>query len=251
MKCAFSRSFTPALVVAGSLLLAAAPVMADEDEKLEIVRAKLSAMFEQIGPEHINPSPVDGWYAVQKGSIIAYVSDDGRYLLQGDLIDLDSEINLSEASRNNARRDLLASLDQDRLISFTPDDVEYTVTVFTDVECTYCRRLHSQIDEYLAHGIEVRYLLYPRYGPSSQSWTTSEEVWCASDRHKALTAAKLDRKFESSTCDASTVQDHYVLGQQVGLSGTPAILLEDGTLISGYLPPDTLKQRIEAKIAVN
>ena len=251
MNCAFSRSFTPALVVAGSLLLAAVPVAADEDEKLEIVRAKLSVMFEQLEPEHINPSPVDGWYAVQKGSTIAYVSDDGRYLLQGDLIDLDTEINLSEASRNNARRDLLANLDQDRLISFTPDDVEYTVTVFTDVECTYCRRLHSQIDEYLAQGIEVRYLLYPRYGPASQSWITSEEVWCASDRHKALTAAKLDRKFESSACDASIVQDHYILGQQVGLTGTPAILLEDGTLISGYLPPDKLKQRIEAKVAVN
>ncbi len=257
MMRALAKSLTATLVAAGTLFLAAAPIAADADDaaaaeaRLENVRNKLSGMFEQIEPEHINPSPVAGWYSVQKGSIIAYVSDDGRYLLQGDLIDLDTEINLSEASRNNARRDLLANLDQDELITFTPAEVKHTVTVFTDVECTYCRRLHSQIDEYLAHGIEVRYLLYPRYGPASKSWNTSEEVWCAADRNKALTAAKLDRKFESSACDASIVQDHYKLGQQVGLSGTPAILLEDGTLISGYLPPDTLKERIEDKPAVN
>jgi thiol:disulfide interchange protein DsbC len=254
---AFSTTFTATLVAAGTLFLAATPIAADvadavaADDKLESVRKKLSGMFEQIEPENINPSPIEGWYAVQKGSTIAYVSGDGRYLLQGDLIDLDTEVNLSETSRNSARRDLLASLDQDQLITFSPAEVKHTITVFTDVECTYCRRLHSQIDEYLAHGIEVRYMLYPRYGPASQSWNTSEEVWCATDRNKALTAAKLDRKFESSACDASIVQDHYVLGQQVGLSGTPAILLADGTLISGYLPPDTLYDRLENQPVVD
>lgn len=254
---AFSTTFTATLVAAGTLFLAATPIAADvadavaADDKLESVRKKLSGMFEQIEPEHINPSPIEGWYAVQKGSTIAYVSGDGRYLLQGDLIDLDTEVNLSEASRNGARRHLLASLDQDQLITFSPAEVKHTITVFTDVECTYCRRLHSQIDEYLAHGIEVRYMLYPRNGPASQSWNTSEEIWCATDRNKALTAAKLDRKFESSACDASIVQDHYVLGQQVGLSGTPAILLADGTLISGYLPPDTLNDRLENQPVVD
>jgi thiol:disulfide interchange protein DsbC len=254
---AFSTTFTATLVAAGTLFLAATPIAADvadavaADDKLESVRKKLSGMFEQIEPEHINPSPIEGWYAVQKGSTIAYVSGDGRYLLQGDLIDLDTEVNLSEASRDGARRDLLASLDQDQLITFSPAEVKHTITVFTDVECTYCRRLHSQIDEYLALGIEVRYMLYPRNGPASKSWNTSEEVWCATDRNKALTAAKLDRKFESSACDASIVQDHYVLGQQVGLSGTPAILLADGTLISGYLPPDTLNQRLENQPVVD
>ena len=254
---AFSTTFTATLVAAGTLFLAATPIAADvadtvaADDKLESVRKKLSGMFEQIEPEHINPSPIEGWYAVQKGSTIAYVSGDGRYLLQGDLIDLDTEVNLSEASRDGARRDLLASLDQDQLITFSPAEVKHTITVFTDVECTYCRRLHSQIDEYLALGIEVRYMLYPRNGPASQSWNTSEEIWCATDRNKALTAAKLDRKFESSACDASIVQDHYVLGQQVGLSGTPAILLADGTLISGYLPPDTLNDRLENQPVVD
>ena len=132
---------------------------------------------------------------------------------------------------------LMATVSDDEIIMFSPAEVKYSVTVFTDVDCTYCRTLHSQIDEYLAQGIEVRYMLYPRNGPASRAWNTSEDVWCAADRKRALTLAKLDREFRHRKCDASSVQDHYIMGQDVGLSGTPAIVLDDGTLIGGYLPP--------------
>jgi thiol:disulfide interchange protein DsbC len=214
-------------------------------------RERLAGLFESIDPENVKASPIDGWYMIQKGSLVAYISDDGRYLLQGDLIDLDSQVNLSEKSRTDARREIMSELASDEVILFSPSDVKYTVSIFTDVDCTYCRRLHSQIEQYMANGIEVRYLLYPRGGPASAAWNTSEEVWCASDRGAALTMAKLDREFESSSCDASIVQDHYILGQEVGLSGTPAIVLDDGELIAGYLPPDALKQRLEQKAAIN
>lgn len=237
------------LVTAVFTAAAAVPsaVLADEvrDEQLDAVRARISEVFEMIEPEHVRPSPVDGWYTIQKGSIVAYVSADGRYLLQGDLIDLDAGINLTEASRDFARKELMAGLDDDEFITFSPDDVKHRVTVFTDIGCTYCRRLHQQIDDYLERGIEVRYLLYPRNGPASPEWATSEKVWCARDRNAALTAAKRDRPFESGSCDTSSIQDHYVLGREVGLSGTPAIVLDDGTLIGGYLPPDALAQQLE------
>jgi thiol:disulfide interchange protein DsbC len=212
-------------------------------------RERLAGLFESIAPENVKRSPIDGWYMIQKGSVIAYVSQDGRYLLQGDLIDLDSQVNLSELSRSDARRELMSKLSDDQVILFSPEEVKYSVTVFTDVDCTYCRRLHGQINEYLANGIEIRYLLYPRGGPASAAWNTSEAVWCARDRGEALTLAKLDREFESSNCDASTVQDHYLLGQQVGLAGTPAIVLDDGEMIAGYMPPDALKLRLEQKAA--
>ena len=226
--------------------VALSPAGADEvGAELEQVRQKVSEMFELIDQDDINISPVDGWYTIHKGSIVAYISADGRYLLQGDLVDLDTQVNLSELVRNESRRELMASVKNDDVILFSPADVKYSVSIFTDVECTYCRRLHSQIDEYLAHGIEVRYLLYPRNGPTSRAWTTAEEVWCSNDRNSALTAAKLDRKFASTDCDASIVQEHYGIGRDVGLSGTPAIVLDDGTLISGYLPPDQLKARLD------
>ena len=236
---------TSLAVVACIAFLASTSVRAaDADAELEQVRTKVSAMFDAIDPEHVNISPIDGWYTVQKGSVIAYISADGRYLLQGDLIDLERQVNLSEQSRTDARRELVASLDDEDSILFAPAQPEHSVTVFTDIDCSYCRKLHSQIDEYMAQGISVRYVLYPRNGPASRAWTKSEEVWCAGDRNRALTAAKLDRKFETSKCDASMVTRHYALGRDIGLTGTPAIVLEDGTLIGGYLPPAALSARI-------
>lgn len=233
------------LAATTTLLFAANSFAADIDPKLEEVRAKVSGMFDSISPEHVNASPIDGWYTVQKGSIVAYISDDGRYLLQGDLIDLENQVNLSEQSRSDTRRELVSALEDDEAIMFSPSAVKHTVTVFTDVDCTYCRKLHSEIDGYLDLGIEVRYVLYPRNGPASRAWTTSEEVWCASDRGSALTAAKLDREFQTSKCDTTGITRHYMLGQDIGLSGTPAIVLEDGTLIGGYLSPAALSMRIQ------
>jgi thiol:disulfide interchange protein DsbC len=216
----------------------------DDAAELEKVRAKVSGTFEEIDPQHVRHSPVDGWYTIRKGAIIAYISADGRYLLQGDLIDLEEEVNLSEQDRNEARIGMLSAISKQDMIVFSPEAPKFTVTVFTDIDCTYCRRFHSQIDEYLAQGIEVRYLLYPRSGPGAESWAKAEQVWCADDRNAALTLAKLDRKFETSQCDASAVQKHYSTGQDVGLRGTPAIVLEDGTLVSGYLPPLELTQAL-------
>lgn len=239
------KTRTATLFATLALLAAAQAPAAEADPKLEAVREKIGAMFDSIGAEHVNPSPVPGWYTIHKGSIVAYISDDGRYLLQGDLIDLDEQVNLTEQARTDTRRTLIESLGPDEGILFSPAEVKHHVTIFTDVDCTYCRKLHSQIQDYLARGIEVRYMLYPRNGPASAAWGKSEDVWCAKNRNEALTLAKLDRNFETTECDASAVSRQYVLGQEIGLTGTPAIVLDDGTLIAGYVPPDALDFRLQ------
>jgi thiol:disulfide interchange protein DsbC len=239
-----NRIATTVTALIATIALPISAFSADADAELETVRAKVAGMFDMIDPGDINASPVDGWYTVQKGSVVAYVSSDGRYLLQGDLIDLDLGVNLTELSRNDSRRELVASLKDDEAILFSPADAKYSVTVFTDIDCTYCRKLHSEIDQYMSQGIAVRYVLYPRNGRRSHAWATSENVWCASDRNSALTAAKLDREFETSSCDASMIARHYKLGQDIGLTGTPAIVTEDGTLIGGYLPAEALSTRL-------
>ena len=227
--------------------LVAAPANANEAE-LDTVRATVSAMFDGIDADDIYESDIDGWYTIRKGAIIAYISGDGRYLLQGDLIDLVNQVNLSENDRNRARVKMMTSISDEQLIVFTPDTVRHTVSVFTDIDCTFCRRLHNQIDEYMDEGIEVRYFLYPRNGPASPSWTKAEHVWCADNRNEALTLAKLDKEFDYSSCDSSVVSTHYAMGQDVGLRGTPAIVLEDGTLFSGYLPPRQLAEAIASTL---
>ena len=234
-------------LLTASLLFVSVPVLAEEvSAELQAVRDTVSEHFAEIDPEEVFESPIEGWYTVRKGAIIAYISGDGRYLLQGDLIDLENNSNLSEQSRNDARVKMMSAVPNEELIVFTPEKVEHTVSIFTDIDCTFCRRLHSHIDEYMAQGIEIRYFLYPRNGPTSPSWAKAENVWCANDRNEALTLAKLDQEYPTRSCDASIVSSHYLIGQDVGLRGTPAIVLHDGTLFSGYLPPDKLKQAIVA-----
>ncbi len=203
------------------LLFVAVPAAAEGGSaELQKVRDTVSERFAEISPEDVLESPIAGWYTIRKGAIIAYISGDGRYLLQGDLIDLEQNANLSERSRNDARVNMMSAVPNEDLIVFTPDKVEYTVSVFTDIDCTFCRRLHSQIDQYLEQGIEIRYFLYPRNGPTSPSWAKAEHVWCADDRNEALTLAKLDKEYPTHDCDASIVSDHYLIGQDVGLRGT-------------------------------
>ena len=236
------------LLIMLAAILPTVVLAADADEELAAVRERVTSEFKQIGPEHVFKGPVEGWYSIRKGAIVAYISADGRYLLQGDIIDLKQQENLTEKERNVARHEMMSDLGQDDAIVFSPEPgkVRHSVAVFTDIDCGYCRRLHSQIDQYLAQGIEVRYLLYPRSGPASPSWTKAEEVWCADDRNEALTLAKLDQDFETRSCDSAAVSEQYALGQDVGLRGTPAIVLEDGTLVSGYLPPDQLAATLDA-----
>jgi len=238
-----THSLNRILVAATTLFVTAG---ATADEKLAAVQDKISELFPEIEAEHVFDSPIEGWYTIRKGAIVAYVSDDGRYLLQGDLIDLEQQVNLTESSRNDARRELMAAYPDDQMIVFSPENPRYTVNVFTDIDCTFCRRLHNQIDDYLERGIEVRYLLYPRNGPRSPSWAKAESVWCADDRNEALTLAKQDKSFETHECNPAPVSKHYAMGQDVGLTGTPALVFEDGTLVSGYLPPEQLEQALAA-----
>jgi thiol:disulfide interchange protein DsbC len=231
------------------LTLLAGPALSAEDSaELQHVRDTVSGMFDGIGAEDVFASEIDGWYTIRKGAIIAYISGDGRYLLQGDLIDLQESKNLSEKSRNDARVKMLSAVPESELIVYTPETVRHTVSVFTDIDCTFCRRLHSQLDEYMDEGIEIRYFLYPRNGPSTESWTKAENVWCADNRNEALTLAKLDKSFPMHDCDSSVVSTHFAIGQDVGLRGTPAIVIEDGTLFSGYLPAKQLSEAIAAAL---
>lgn len=239
---------TSILASAALALSAGLAMAADDPAELQRVRDTVSGMFSGIDADDVFASEIDGWYTIRKGAIIAYITSDGRYLLQGDLIDLQESTNLSEESRNDARVKMMSAVPQEELIVYTPETVRHTVSVFTDIDCTFCRRLHSQLDEYMDEGIEIRYFLYPRNGPSSESWVKAQNVWCADNRNEALTLAKLDKSFPMHDCDSSIVSSHFAIGQDVGLRGTPAIVIEDGTLFSGYLPAKQLSEAIASAL---
>ena len=240
------------LLVSLAFLLFAGTVPAattGDDQELEQVRNKITAMFPDINREEVVPSPIKGMYAISKGTIVAYISADGRYLLQGDIIDLQTQRNVTEDSRTESRKLIMDKVAADNFITFSPKKVDYSVVVFTDIDCTYCRRLHRQIQEYLDQGIEVRYLLYPRNGPQTDSWKKAADVWCAKDRNTALTAAKMDQKFETRPCNSDSITTIFALGQDIGLRGTPAIVFADGTLVAGYLPAAQLRKSLDSAAA--
>ena len=201
------------------------------------------AIFERfpgLTDNNLRPTPIPGLYEMVLDGRVLYVSADGRYVLQGDLFDVDEEVNLTESSRSTARLDAVNSVSESSMIVFEPENALHTITVFTDIDCGYCRKLHRQIGEYNAEGIRVRYLFFPRSGPNTESWAKADHVWCAADRNTAMTRAKAGEDVVSDDCGATPVDQHYKLGKTLGIRGTPAIITESGDLIPGYIPPADL-----------
>ncbi|HEU4484268.1 MAG TPA: DsbC family protein [Povalibacter sp.] len=227
-----------------ALLLVAGANAADSSQADKDARAAIAAKFPGVKAEQIKPSPVAGVYEVGMGADTAYVSADGRYLFSGDLYEVDSRTNLTEASRNTARSKTLARLDERDMIVFGPANAKYTITVFTDVECGYCRKLHSEIDQLNKLGVRVRYMAYPRAGPGTADWSKMEAVWCSKDRNTALTKAKQGQVIQSH-CGATPVAKQYELGEEFGVRGTPAIFTASGDYIGGYLAPAEMVQQLE------
>ena len=207
-------------------------------------RAAIAAKFPEIRPEQVTPSPVAGLYEVRVGSNIAYVTADGRFLVQGEIIDLNTDENLTETRRGTMRRDVLAGISESGMVVFAPAKYQSTITVFTDIDCGYCRKLHRQMSEYNARGIRVRYMFFPRSGPGSESWTKAEQVSCAADQRTAMTRAKLGEVLKDKPCQDNDVARHFNVGREFGIQGTPAIILDSGELIGGYLEPAELSKFI-------
>lgn len=212
-------------------------------------RAAVAAKIPGAKPEDLRESPLPGIWELMRGTDIAYVSADGKYVIAGDLYDLESNGNLSEDRRRDARLKLLSSVNESDMITFGPKDAKYTITVFTDVDCGYCRKLHSQMADYNKLGVRVRYLFFPRSGPNTESWTKAEEVWCSPDRNEALTRAKLGQDLSAKPCAKNPVAKHYQLGQEFSIRGTPAIVLADGEVLPGYVPPATLVKHLQTATA--
>lgn len=184
-----------------------------------------------------------------RGSEILYLSEDGKYIINGTLFDIENRVDLTDTKKSVLRKELLGEMGDSQRINFYPEKMEHHVTVFTDIDCGYCRKLHAEMQQYNDLGIGVSYLFFPRAGLKSGSYDKAVNVWCAADQQEAMTLAKAGEPVKQQTCD-NPISEHYKAGVSSGVSGTPALVLDDGTMMPGYLPPAQLKQRLDA-IAVN
>ena len=233
---------------AGLILLLTAALFsgaanADPDRE-DFLRKAITDVFPDVEITRIKPAPIPGLYEVMLGTEMIYLSEDGRYMLQGDLVDLGEKINLSERERAAARKQVLDSIPASETIDFVPEGAQHTVYVFTDITCGYCRRFHQDVAELNGRGVSVRYLAYPRAGTGSDAFTDMESIWCAADRNTAMTLAKQGDPVTPAQCD-NPVQRQYELGNALGVRGTPAIYLENGQEMPGYVPPDTLLEALQ------
>ena len=203
------------------------------------LKQKLSTLLPGVQLGELKPSPVAGLHQLMMGSDIVYISEDGNYLLSGNLFDIKTRTNLTEQDRGALYSGMLANMSEDKMIVIGPKTAKHTITVFTDVDCPYCAKLHEEVPELNKNGIKVRYLLYPRKGVGSQTYHRSVAVWCADDPVKAIGDAKSGTKLAMKTCD-NPVSEHYELGRKMRVSGTPTIILDNGKLIGGYLPAQRL-----------
>ena len=232
----------PGLILLLTAALFPGAVHADP-EREELLRKAVTDVFPGVEITRIKPAPIAGLYEVMLGTEMVYLSEDGRYIMQGDLIDLGEKINLSEQERAAARKRVLESVPGSETIDFVPGDTRHTVYVFTDITCGYCQRFHRDMAELNDRGVTVRYLAFPRAGAGSDAFRDMESVWCATDRNAAMTRAKLGNSVAAAQCD-NPVQRQYELGQALGVRGTPAIYLENGQELPGYVPPDTLLEAL-------
>ncbi len=241
----FRRGAGIALALA-ALAVAAAPTPSlHADAAKGDPRAEVAHRLE-VPIEAVRVSAVAGLYEVARGGEVVYVSVDGHYVIAGDLYDSDKGRNLTAVRRAEARLETLKGVRDDEAIIFAPAKPKYTLTVFTDVDCQYCRRLHADIAEYLRLGVRIRYMFYPRSGPGTESWRKAEAVWCAPNRQDALTRAKQGTEVivPKIACH-NPVAHTYAVGQELGMRGTPGIFTEHGDYVAGYLPPAQMIERLK------
>ena len=203
--------------------------------------SRLSSDFEI---SDVKETPIKGIYQVTIGPDVIYMSRDGNYVLKGEILDIGNRRNLTEDFRAQTRINLLNTISDSEYIEFSSTKSKNYIYVFTDVDCGYCRKLHRDVPELNSMGIAVRYLAYPRAGVDSIIGEEMRNVWCAENRQKALTTSKNRQPIEVKICDAPIAR-HHALGRELGVTGTPAIFLENGRKLPGYIPPDELYEQIQ------
>jgi len=227
-----------------ALALVAGAAQADE----AAVRAAVQRLLPNAVIESVQPAAMPDVFEVVANGEVLYVGADGRHLLQGRLYDARERSDLTASTENGLRRAALAKVGEDKRIRFAAADEKHRITIFTDVDCGYCRKLHKEMSAINAAGITVDYLMFPRAGQPSASYDKAGYVWCAVDRQDALTASMSAGELpadQRKAC-AHPITETMQLGQKLARLGTPTIIASDGSVLGGYLDPMQLAQRLMA-----
>ena len=252
MATIFSKTGTACLFLFTSFAAISSTDESPSQAKIDIINAKMQSL--NIPVNAVNKSEINGLYEVITNGEIYYVSDDAKYLINGNIYDLDNQMaNVTGEKKAKLSQDKILE-NMDRLTAFEKDMIvfkanneKHVINVFTDPTCAYCQKLHAQIDDYNKLGITIRYLAFPRGGIESATYRNMVSIWCSDDPKTAMTLAKSRKEVPFKSCE-NTVKEQYELGVFFGVNGTPALVLEDGSLQPGYLPPKQLIQLLDSRV---
>lgn len=233
-----------------SLVLINGAGAAFANEPSEEVKAGIKKLAPTAVVSSMDKTPIKGVSEIiistgQQGGSgeVFYMSDDGEYLFNGNIIETSTKKDITDERKSGLRKEIIDKFSDNEKINFFPDEMKYKLTVFTDIDCGYCRKLHSQIDEYNKLGIGISYMFFPRSGINTPSFDKAVTVWCSDDQQSALTNAKSGISLETKQCD-NPIKEQYLAGRAAGVTGTPALVLSNGKLLPGYLAPKDLLNRL-------
>ncbi|MBD3612356.1 MAG: DsbC family protein [Hydrogenovibrio crunogenus] len=218
------------------VLAASNQVAADE----AAIQKKLNQLIPNAAAANIKESVIPNLYEVSLGAKIIYMSGDGQYIVNGHIINLDTRENVTEQALNQTRKTELDKLSASTMIVYpAKGEKKRTITVFSDIDCPYCRKLHKEIPALNQAGIEVRYMAYPRAGVGSDAYKKAVSVWCAKDSATAMNDAMTTGQVALKTCQ-NPVKQHMQQAENFGVTGTPNIIFDSGKMIPGYAPANEL-----------
>lgn len=208
------------------------------------VRKGLQQLDPKIPIKSIKPSMIKGLYEVVIGADIYYVSSDGKYIISGNVFESKTQKNLTDETKGKVYLGIVNKAGESGMIIYEPKGKAHqTLTVFTDVDCPYCRKFHAEVPDHLKAGIRVRYVMFPLRGMGTETYKKSVSVWCSNDRLEAMTIVKSGGKILDKNCD-NPVARNFALAQAMGITGTPTIMTQDGVLFRGYVPKADLHARL-------
>lgn len=213
--------------------------------ELDLAKAQeyMNRSFPNVEVERVMPTSLDRFYAVVAGGKVYYMSGEGDFLMAGALFNLRDDVNLTEQIQALLRKENLANIRDEDLLSYAPEEYRHVVRVFSDVACPYCRKLHGELKELYKRGIRVDYVITPLLGPEAKSKAVS--VWCSEDRHAAMDAGMSGAPVGDKTCEGHPIDGNMELARSLGVRATPSFLLEDGRLLIGYRPAVDLLYEIK------
>ncbi|MED5274746.1 MAG: DsbC family protein [Pseudomonadota bacterium] len=208
-------------------------------DELDQAKDAITQSYPNLPIENIRKVDENFFEVVIQGEIF-YLSSDHKYFFAGNVIDVKTKENITETSRKGRRLSILETLKTENMIVYKPEKTDYVLTVFSDTSCPYCQKLHEELDKLIENNIEIRYILFPRFGQNSDAYVQMISIWCSEDQKLALDNVFDDKTIEQNTqCDNPMIEN-LDLAQKLSVTGTPMMFTENGTVIPGYQPADEI-----------